>query len=96
MSLGFAVPQRARNGRDRFHEIDWVNGLLDMRLESCRDASRAIFGSREARQRDRGKKTSAFSFILPNLSDQRESVLVRYSRPFLLQHAATADACLCV
>jgi len=66
-----------RNGRDRCREFDWVNGLRDIRLESCREDSSPIFGARVARERDRGEKTSVFSFIQPNLSDQSVPVLIR-------------------
>lgn len=48
-----------------------------MRLESRREDSSPIFGARVARQRDRGEKTSVFSFILPTLSDQLVPVLIR-------------------
>ena len=48
-----------------------------MRLESCREDSRPIFGARVAGQRDRGKKPSVFGFMLPNLPDQRVPVLIR-------------------
>ena len=65
-----------RNGRDRCRQFDWVNGLRDMRLESCRKNTIPIFGARIARQRDRGEKPSVFSFMLPNLSDQPVPVLI--------------------
>jgi hypothetical protein len=48
-----------------------------MRLKSCREDASPIYGARVARQRDRGEKTSVFSFILPNLSDQPVPVLIR-------------------
>ena len=48
-----------------------------MRLESLREASSPIIGARVARQRHRGKKTSVFGFILPNLLDQYVPVLIR-------------------
>ena len=66
-----------RNSRDHCRELDWLNGLRDMRLESCREGSSPIFGPRVARQRDRGEKTSVLSFIQPNLSDQSVPVLIR-------------------
>ena len=53
-----------RHGRDRCREFDWINGLRDMRLESCRTDSSPIFGARVARQRDRGETPSVFDFIL--------------------------------
>lgn len=74
--LEFAVPQSVYC-RDYGHEVDGLNGLRELRLESCREDSSPIFGARGARQRDRGEKTSVFSFILPNLLDQLVPVLAR-------------------
>ena len=74
---GFPVLQMAGNVRDRRSELDRLNRLGDVRLESCRQDANSIFGARVARQRDRGKKPSAFSLGLANMSDQREPVLIR-------------------
>ena len=74
---GFVVSQLMRNARDRCRELDRLNGLREMRLESCQQDSSPIFRARVARQRDRGEKPSMFSFMLPNLPDQRVPVLVR-------------------
>ena len=76
-ALGFAVPEMACDGRDRCRQGDWLSGLRDMRLESRREDSSAIFSARVARQCDRGEKTTVFGFILPNLSNQRRPVLIR-------------------
>jgi hypothetical protein len=76
-SSKLAVPQMVRNALNRCREFDWVNGLRDMRLKSCREDSSPIFGTRVARQRDRGEKTSMVSFILPNLSDQLIPIVIR-------------------
>jgi hypothetical protein len=65
------------NRGDRCGELDGVNGLRDMRLESCREDSSPIFGARVACQRDRGEKTSSFSFVLPNLADQAVPIFIR-------------------
>ena len=48
-----------------------------MRLESCREHTSRIFGTRVARQRDRGEKTSVLGFMLPNVSDERVPVFTR-------------------
>ena len=66
-----------RNSRDGCREFDWVNGLRDKGLESCREYLSPIFGTRVACQRDRWEKTSVLRFIMPNLSDQHVPVPTR-------------------
>ena len=76
-AIRLAVPQMLCDGRDRCRQLDWINGLRDVRLESCGEDSSPIFRARVTRQRDRRKKTSVFSFILPNPPDQAVPVLIR-------------------
>ena len=64
LSFGVAVRQMVRHGCDRCREVDGINGLREMRLESRREDTSRIFGTRVARQRDRGEKTSVLGFML--------------------------------
>jgi len=65
------------NRGDRSREFSRINGLRDVRLESCGEASITILGARIAGQRHRREKPSVFSFMLPNPPDQSEPVLIR-------------------
>ncbi len=65
------------HGRDRCCEVDGINGLWEMRLESRREDTSPIFGARVAGERDRGEKTSVFGFMLPNVSDEYVPVFTR-------------------